>query len=271
MKKSCVSILSGLLLLWVAAGCDLIEYHPYDARTDGVSDVNAHAIKRIAKACAGCDTIRFALIGDTQRQYDETEELVASINARDSLDFVIHGGDLTDFGLTKEYLWMYDVLEDLRIPFVTLIGNHDVLGNGYAVFRSMFGAENFSFSAGNVRFVCLNTNAIEYDYSTPVPDFTFLRSRIDEDALHPGMRTIVAMHSPPFSDQFNNNVADAFEGYVTRFSDLVCCLHAHGHSYEHADLFGDGVMYYSPPTPKKRHYLIFTVTPTTYAHEVVWF
>lgn len=261
-----------LCLLPLVAACDLIEYHPYSVDTEGISDVNAAQMRRITASCAGRDTLRFALISDTQRQYDETEELIGHLNRNDSLNFVIHAGDLTDFGLTKEFLWMHDLLSRLRVPYVVLLGNHDVLGNGLQVYRSMFGPENFSFVAGRVRFVCLNTNAIEFDYSTPVPDFSFLSARLEEDAAMPGLRTIVAMHSAPFTEQFNNNVAEAFEvGYVTRFSDLVCCLHGHGHGYEHRDLYGDGVMYYSSPNPKKRHYLVFTVTPDSYSYEVVWF
>ena len=37
-------------------------------------------------------------IGDTQRTYDETEAFVHHANGRDDIDFVIHGGDYTEFG-----------------------------------------------------------------------------------------------------------------------------------------------------------------------------
>ena len=91
---------TGLLLLpLLAAGCDHIEYHPYDTRIDGPTGVNARNIARIEAACEGRRTIRFAQISDTQRWYDETEDAVKAINARDDIDFVLHGGDLSDFGL----------------------------------------------------------------------------------------------------------------------------------------------------------------------------
>ena len=73
-----------------------------------------------------------------------------------------------------------------------------------------FCSPNFSFTAGNTHFVCLNTNAFEYDYSVAIPDFTFIKS--DYNNLMPEVtRTVVAMHAMPHSDQFNNNVADLFE------------------------------------------------------------
>lgn len=86
MKKTFVSL--ALLL----TACQ-VEYHPYDTRIDGPTNVNARNIARIEAACEGRRTIRFAQISDTQRWYDETEDAVKAINARDDIDFVIHTGD----------------------------------------------------------------------------------------------------------------------------------------------------------------------------------
>lgn len=261
--------LTGLSLLLCTA-CDMIDYHPYDSRTGGISDTNQKNIERIEAICVEKTTFRFALTGDTQRQYNDTEDMVRHMNSLGNIDFVVHGGDISDFGVTKEFKWQHDILSKLSMPFVTLIGNHDVLGNGYQVYRSMFGPENFSFMAGNCKFVCLNTNAIEYDYSTPVPDFIFIENEIN-DSRERECRTIVAMHAPPLGEQFNNNVAKVFQEYVKKFSGLLCCLHAHEHNYNVRDLFDDGVLYYGCSSVGKRNYLVFTVTPEGYTHEVVNF
>ena len=166
--------------IWLSAAtlltaCDLIDYHPYDGRLDSDTsrEINPTNIERIEKVCEGKDTIRFIFMGDTQRSYNETEDFVKYVNQLDSIDFIIHGGDYTEFGLKKEFEWNDDILSKLKVPYVGLIGNHDVIGNGDQVFRKIFGNENFSFVVSDVKFVCLNTNAIEYDYSHPVPDFNF--------------------------------------------------------------------------------------------------
>ena len=39
-------------------------------------------------------------MGDSQRWYDETADFVSHLNKRDDIDFVIHGGDVSDFGVT---------------------------------------------------------------------------------------------------------------------------------------------------------------------------
>lgn len=152
----------------LVAGCDLIDYHPYDVDIKGERDINAKNIQKIEAKCLGKSTIRFIAMGDSQRWYDETVDFVNAVNKRDDIDFVVHGGDFSDFGLTDEFLWQRDIMNKLKVPYVGLIGNHDCLGTGEDAFRQIFGDTNFSFIAGGVKFVCLNTNAMEYDYSEPI-------------------------------------------------------------------------------------------------------
>ncbi|MEG1585620.1 MAG: metallophosphoesterase [Bacteroidales bacterium] len=251
-------------------GCDLIDYHPYDARTSGVTDINARAIQNIQNLCEGEDVVRFAWMGDTQRWYDETNDFVNHINMRNDIDFVMHGGDISDFGMTAEFEWVHRILKKLKIPYVALLGNHDVIGNGIKVYQSMYGPENFSFVAGNTKFVCLNTNALEFDYSHPVPDFSFIKGEIN-DPDTTVKRTVVAMHTPPFGEQFDNNVADVFQMYIRKLPDLQFCIHAHMHRLSVEDLFGDGIFYYGCAAMKARSYLLFTLNATGYEYEVVSF
>ena len=119
---------TGLFLLpLLAAGCDHIEYHPYDTDISGEQNINAKNIARIEAACRGRQTVRFAMISDTQRWYDETEKAVEALNARDDIDFVLHGGDLSDFGLKKEFMWQRDILNRLR-PDIVVHGDDWLVG-----------------------------------------------------------------------------------------------------------------------------------------------
>lgn len=206
--------------IWLSAAtlltaCDLIDYHPYDGRLDSDTsrEINPTNIERIEKVCEGKDTIRFIFMGDTQRSYNETEDFVKYVNQLDSIDFIIHGGDYTEFGLKKEFEWNDDILSKLKVPYVGLIGNHDVIGNGDQVFRKIFGNENFSFVVSDVKFVCLNTNAIEYDYSHPVPDFNFLKNEI-ADCTWLGVIILSKINSPLlqqlFEFRFNSTPAPTF-------------------------------------------------------------
>ena len=124
---TCRDALLGACALLLTA-CDIIDYHPYDTRTSGPHHLNASNIQRIEELYAGRDSVRFVLISDTQRWYDETREAVKSINARGDIDFVLHCGDISDFGVTREFELQRDILCKLNVPFVVLLGNHDCLG-----------------------------------------------------------------------------------------------------------------------------------------------
>lgn len=265
MKK----FLFPLVLAALLAGCDVIDYHPYDTRVKGVHGLNAENVAQIEKNCAGRDMVKFAVISDTQRWYDETKAAVDNINARGDVDFVVHCGDLSDFGVTREFTIQRDILEKLNMPYVVLIGNHDCLGTGGDTYRYVFGDTNFTFDAGNFHFVCLNTNAFEYDYSTAIPNFAFIRA---DYANTPSTvtGTVVAMHAMPHSDQFNNNVADLFEAELLKYPQLKFCLCGHGHQRKVDDVFGDNMLYYECGAAKSREYLLFTMKPDgAYEYEVV--
>lgn len=251
------------------SACDIIDYHPYDARLDGTHNINTRNIERIEKNCAGKKSLKFVLISDTQRWYDETYEAVKNINEREDIDFVIHCGDLSDFGITKEFEQQREILEKLKVPYVVLLGNHDCLGTGADTFRWMFGDPNFAFNAGNTHFLCINTNAFEYDYSTAVPDFGYINADRNAVPAHIN-RTVVAMHAQPTSEQFNNNVSHLFQYEIKQYPGLAFCMCGHGHSTQCNDLFGDGVLYYECGAAKKREYVIFTLNEKGgYSYEVV--
>ena len=264
MKINLYCIIVSLFL----AGCDMIEYHPYDLDIHGDKDNNARNIKAIEAKMKGKTEFSFAVLSDTQRWYDETNHAVEAINKIEDVEFVVHCGDISDFGAKMEFEQQRDILNKLNVPYVCLLGNHDCLATGQSVFATIFGEENFAFTAGNVRFICLNTNALEYDYSHMVPDFAFIEDEIvnfPEEAK----KTIVAMHSPPKSDQFNNNVLKLFNYSITQFPNLQFCLNGHLHTFKVVDFFENGIFYYQCPCADKRQFLLFHITPEGYNYEVV--
>lgn len=259
-----------VLFLLFFFSCDMFDVHPYDVNVKGGKNINNTNINKIENACLAKDTIKFAVMGDTQGWYDETKDFVNSLNTKDSIDFVIHLGDISDYGATKEFMWQRDIMNKLKVPYTVLIGNHDCIATGKDSYKTIFGPVNFSFIAGGIKFVCLNTNAMEYDYSEPVPDFDFI---INEATARKDQfeHSIVCMHVPPFSDVFNNNVSSVFERYIKELPDLMFCLNGHNHTLAETDLFNDGNIYYQTASIDKRSYFIFTVSHGKYRYEVVNF
>ena len=158
----------------------------------------------------------------------------------------------------------------LKMPSVVLLGNHDCLGTGNQTYETIYGNPDFSFIAGKVKFVCLNTNAIEYDYSRSVPNFDFMEAERSADSLDFD-RTVVCMHAPPYSEQFNNNVAKVFNYYIHDFPRLLFCLDGHGHHTKTEDLYNNGTLFYMASSVHFRQYYIFTITPKDYHVEVIDF
>lgn len=263
MKNIARIIVAGLL---AAATACRVEYHPYDTRISGGRHVNARNIAHIEQATAGHRQLRVAVISDTQRWYDETRRAVDAINALPDIDFVIHAGDLSDFGMRAEFERQRDILDGLRVPYVVLLGNHDCLGTGYAVFNEIFGPENFAFTAGSARFICLNTNALEFDHTHTVPDFGFLGAQMESFPAE-AAQSVVAMHVQPYSEQFDNGVAQIFHAHVRALPGIRCCIHGHGHNYREEDIFGDGILYYQCESTGNRGGLLFTFDEQGYSHE----
>ena len=261
----------GILLLYTLLlfSCDdVFQTHPYDVHIEGEHGLNVTNIAKVETASADKDTLRIAFVSDTHLWFSDAKDEVADINRREDIDFVIHCGDLTDTGTTKEFEWSRDILNGLRVPFVALIGNHDFLGTGDQTYSVMYGKMNFSFIASRVKFVCLNTNATEYDYMAAVPNFDYMEEEMTKDsALFD--RTIVVMHAPPYSDQFNNNVAKVFRLYLEFMPGLMCCVYGHNHIDYAGAIYDDDLIFYGIDCAQHRNYRIMTITHEGYEMEQI--
>jgi len=271
MKCLMARCFSAVLMAAGLTACDdLFDTHPYDVDFGGDTKINARNIRKIEQAFADKDTLRVAFISDTHAWYKDAKAEVADINSRNDIDFVIHCGDLTDTATKKEYEWARDILSKLKCPYVALIGNHDYLGTGNQSYEVLYGDVDFSFIASRVKFVCLNTNATEYDYMAAVPNFDFMEEQMTKDSLHFD-RTVIVMHAAPYSDQFNNNVAKAFRRYVDLFPNLLCCVYGHDHENTTNRIYGDSLIFYGIDCAEHRNYRIMTITPDGYEMEQIFF
>lgn len=252
--------------------CDLFDYHPLDGQIDINTNgkANADNISIIDSITLNKNNLRFAFVTDTHRNDDETALFVKDINKRGDVDFIVHGGDITDYGYKREFEWTYRNLGKLTIPHVVALGNHDIPAYGNYLYESIYGAANFAFIAGAYKFIVLNTNRLEYKNPIHVPDFDFIEQQIADCDKYKG--TIVVMHAPPGGEQFGDEeIVQKFSESLSRIPNLYFCLYGHTHNHTVSELLNDGVVYIGCDNIAKRSYLILDLSPESYSYEIVRF
>ena len=246
------------LPLWFTlAGCNKFEYSPNEVRLkDDELNLTAKNLARIeAMNLDQRSTVRFAVISDTQRFYDELDAAVDALKKRNDLDFVIITGDITDFGVTKEFRWINERMQQLSIPYLTVIGNHDCVGNGKKLYQAMFGPFDYTMNIGRNRFVFINTNSLEFLH--PVPDLDFFAQALhDVDNFD---NAFVFSHIAPYDNDFDQELAPEFIR-ISRDRKVRVSIHGHKHGHtEPKQYYGDGVEYLIVGSVERRGYQEITI------------
>jgi len=170
---------ASLAALLGLAGCDLLEFSPNDHRVpkEFTNLTQQNLAKLQARPLPAGDTLRFVFTGDSQQFYDEAEALVASVNQQPGLAFLVVAGDISGFGLAREMRWVDEKMRRLSVPYVTVIGNHDLVGNGREAYQRIYGPLDYSFVYGDTKFVFIDTNGREYNFDGTAPNLGWLPAR----------------------------------------------------------------------------------------------
>ena len=110
------------------------------------------------------EPLRFAFITDTHlaegaASIADLRACIKDMNKDRNLDFVIFGGDITDFGTDSEIALAKSMIDSLRHTHYILAGNHDAnwSESGCNTFLRTFGYEQFTFEAKGWRFIGCNS------------------------------------------------------------------------------------------------------------------
>lgn len=242
-------------ITFLLQGC--FEYNPNQIILD--DDEKGLTAKNLAKLAATTpqDTIKIAFMGDTQRFYDETEEFVNNVNQRDDISFILHGGDISDFGLIKEFQWVNEIMSKSKFPYLTVVGNHDLLANGKRVYEDMYGPYDYTFTYGNYLFIVLNTNSREYEFNGRIPDLEYLRSMLAENVEN--RKVLVLSHVPPFDGDFDGNLEEEYASILANDPNVILSMHAHQHNFMDREYYNDGVRYFVTTTVEKEGYAVISL------------
>ncbi|RTQ48628.1 metallophosphoesterase [Hymenobacter gummosus] len=252
-----------LLFSGLIAGCDLLEFSPNETRAPkeyrDLTRKNLEALQARPNPTGG-DTVRFVFIGDSQRFYEEAEAFVQSVNRQRNIAFVAISGDISDFGLIRELRWVHDRLKHLDVPYLTVVGNHDLVANGREAYQRVYGPLNYSFEYGSTRFVFVDTNGREYGFNGRVPDVPWLQQTLAAPA--PGIRRQVVMsHVPPHDEDFDKQLETS---YVQTLSGpntppVAFELNGHKHDFGIGQPYENGLTFINSYSFEKRQYVVLTV------------
>lgn len=198
----------------------------------------AAALVSAAGLAAQENTVRFAFFSDTH--YSEgsgavrdLSRCVKDVNTLDNLDFVLVGGDLTDFGTDEEITAVKQILDSLRYKYYVVAGNHDAKWSesGCNTFLKVFGYENFEFECKGWRFIGCNCG----------PDMRMAPALIPQESmewlkgLKPGVKTVFVNHYPQDTSVLNYfDVTRELKRIGTRFE-------LGGHWHSNVSLNYDGI------------------------------
>lgn len=239
--------------------CGLFPFSPNEVRLDeSQRNQTARNLKKLAKI-EPTDPIRIAVLGDSHFWETEARDAVRDINRRSDVTFAIHVGDITHVGLAKEYRWLDEFYSSLDVPFFTVIGNHDQLANGKAIYEAMYGPTNYTFEFGTTRFVFLDNNARENDYDGRVPDLTFLEEALPADGSY--AQAVVVSHVPPWDKDTDPRLTPRF-AEILQNGGAILSLHGHVHTFVDTFFFGGSVRYVSADALEGRNYLLVTIHAT---------
>ncbi|MBB4599424.1 hypothetical protein HNQ93_001097 [Hymenobacter luteus] len=238
--------------------CEMLEFSPNDHRgPDRQQDLTAKNLARLNQnPLPAGDTLRFVFTGDSQRFYDEAEDLVKSVNQQADVQFLIIAGDISDFGFGREMRWVDDHLRKLKIPYVTVIGNHDSVGNGRKAYEAIFGPLNYSFAYGDTKFIMTDTNGREYNFDGKIPNMPWVNQELRDTSTR---RHVIISHVPPQDEDFDPAVRDAYVTALRNDPRLAFEMNGHRHDFSIGEPFNDGVTYINSYGFEKRQYLIVTV------------
>jgi len=249
----------GCAALALLSSCELLEFSPSDFRgPDSQTNLTQKNLDRLAESpLPPGDTLRFVFTGDSQRFYDQAESLVKSVNRQQGLSFLLVAGDISDFGLAREMRWIDDRLSKLNIPYVTVVGNHDHVGNGRAAYQRIFGPLNYSFVYGDTKFILIDTNSREYNFNGRIPDVPWLQQQLSD--LQGARRQVVVSHVPPQDDDFDQRLTPAYTRALAEAPKLAFELNGHRHDFSIGEPFDDGVTYINAYAFEENQYVILTL------------
>lgn len=136
-----------------------------------------------------------------EQNFADMQHVAEQLNARfaASFNFAFLPGDHAETGRPEQYELVRSVLDQLRLPWFSTVGDHDVHARTFDPYRrAMVPITHYAFEVGNCRFIALNTfsDPAPHSFTLDEQQFAFLEQQL-ESATSSGMNSVLLMHCYP--------------------------------------------------------------------------
>ncbi|MCX6093403.1 MAG: metallophosphoesterase, partial [Candidatus Bipolaricaulota bacterium] len=224
----------------------------YRATVQSGSETYASPVGHFRTAPAAGDPVQFAVLSDTQQQWEGVNRLealgdaIAADSSAPSFDFILHAGDLVESPSRPYWDYWFTSFEKMLLvaPFIPVLGNHEKNGRSYYdAFPHPPGAgENderwWALHWGDVVVVGLDTSASRADRILEQQAWA------EQELSGPERHKFVIFHHPVYSSDAYHGSGYGYEKiyhpiFVKTGVDVV--LNGHAHNYER--IVKDGITY----------------------------
>ncbi len=177
-----------------------------------------------------------------EQNHLDLAEIVNEVNQAfaNSVSFVFLPGDVADDGSRAAYAVVRGELDRLKVPWCSIIGDHDVHEKSFANFLEAMSEQTYyAFTVGSVRFVAMNAFDVPHPASFTVgkDQLNWVKREL-QTATDAGLSKILLLHCYP--SDLKSGGAELIE--LLRNSDVKLIDMGHTHYNE---ISNDGRMLYS--------------------------
>ncbi len=217
LKRSRLKLIFYINLLIVGL---LVAYKIYlDFFEQDFKAIHADQVERIQARLTGKSSFSFAVVGNINNSVGIFErKIVPMLNAA-GVDFVVSAGNAVSSGGEDKYRALYRTLSHLQMPYLLTFGEHEEDNFGTFRFYDHFGPYFYDFSAGDSRYIFLDsTGKTSYSWQ-----LRWLEEQLDipgseHEFLFMGHPVLRTRHETLFKN--NNNYLNAPE-FRQRLLSLV--------------------------------------------------
>ena len=189
--------------------------------------------------------LTFAVVTDTHIGKSGNKvglkQIVNDINSNLDVDFVLHAGDISDFGFEDQLEEAKNLMDGLKVPYYIVPGNHDTgwLFSGGLVYDKLWKEQKFMIDIKGVRFIGFSTGPygrMSRGY-VPLDQMRWLDSLVKST---PPKQPVVFLTHYPLTDGLSN-----YKELIDKMQKLntIAVFCGHGHANKLFDYGGiPGIM-----------------------------